>query len=108
MEDNFARLARRRSLKPDAQPAVRLVVLLVVAGRNCVREDEEVRPLAASCRQALDEEPIFVVQHQVQALATHISWGFPIDRVAEYHVVGANGLGDGHGCTASGTELARD
>src|SRR5271170_1344559 len=108
MEDDFARFTQGCGLKPDAQPAVRLVGPLVVTGRNRVCEDEEVRSVAASSRQTLDEKPIFVVQHQVQALARHISWGSPVDRIAEYHVVGGNGFSDRPGCAARVKELARN
>src|SRR5580704_7975733 len=48
MQDNFARLAHRYSLKPDSQPTVRLVGPLMVAGRDRVCEDEEVRSVAAN------------------------------------------------------------
>src|SRR5579863_2099611 len=108
MQHDLAGLAHGLGLKSNSQPAVGFVRALEVDGRHRVREDEESRLVAAARRKALEQEAVFVIQHQLQALVGHVPWRLPIDRIAEYHVVGRNRLRDGPRGAARMEELARD
>ena len=58
--------------------------------------------------EPLDQELVFVVQHQLQALARDVARRLAVDGVAEDHVVGGDRLGDGPRGPAGLEELARD
>jgi hypothetical protein len=94
VQDDVARLALRLGLEPDAHPAMGLVVGLEVEGGHRVGEHEERRVGAPGGGQALDEEPVLVVEHELQPLLGNIARRLAVDGVAEGHVVGRDRLGD--------------
>jgi hypothetical protein len=94
-------------LEAQPHPAVALVRAGVVLGRDRVGEDEEARLLAARGRQALEQQAVLVLQHREQPLARHVAAPLAVDRVAEGHVVGRDGLRDRAGGAADLQEPAR-
>ncbi len=56
--------------------------------------------------QALQQQAVFVIEHRLQALAADIAIGVAVNGVADDHVVGRNGFGDGAGRAADAEEPA--
>ena len=84
------------------------VFLARVAARgHCIGEHEEPRLLAALTVEALDEQPVLVFEHRLQAGSADVAIALPVDGVAEDHVVGRHGLGDGPGGPTDAEEPAR-
>ena len=79
VQEDVARLRVGLGLEPDAHPAVGLVVALEVLGRDRVGEDEEGGVLAAGGREALDQQLVFMVEHEPEAFAGHVPGGLAID-----------------------------
>ena len=97
----------RLGLKPDAEPAVPVLFARVAARGHRIGEDEEPRLLAALAVEPLDEQPVLVFEHRLQAGPADVAIAVPVDGVAEGHVVGRHGLGDGAGRASDAEEPAR-
>jgi hypothetical protein len=95
-------------LEADAHPAVGVVVALVTLGGDGVGEHEKGGAVAPLGGEAFAQELVFVVEHEREALARHVAGRLAVDGVAEGHVVGGDGLGDGAGGAARLEEHARD
>jgi hypothetical protein len=108
MEDDLARLGLRMILEADADPGVALAFAVVRSRRDRVGESEESRGSAAFGLQSVDEKPVFVVEHLLQALAGDIALGVAVNRVADAHVVGRHAFGHGAGSTTGLEEMADD
>ena len=57
--------------------------------------------------EALDQQTELVVEHRVEAVLADVAVARAVDGVAEGHVVGRHGLGDGAGGAADAEEPAR-
>src|SRR5207244_764562 len=88
-----ARFTARLSLKPYAEPAVRLIVLLETARRDGVGKNEEGAVGAKLLVEALDEQAVLVIEHRLQTFAADVPLRRPVDRVTEGHVVRRHRLG---------------
>ena len=79
---------------------MRFAALFKTARRNRVCKDEEgfLRPKVRV--EPFDEKIVFVVEHRLKTNTTDVAVRRSIDRVAECHVVGRHGLGNGAGCAA--------
>ena len=81
-------------LKPDAHPAVAVVLARVALGGDGVGEDEEARVLAALRREAFGHQTEFIVEHRLEPLAADVAARGAVDGVRDGHVVGRDALGD--------------
>jgi hypothetical protein len=86
---------------------MRFVRALEIAGGDGVGEHEKRGAFAPRRREAFLQQLVFVVEHQVQALAGNIARRLAVDRVAERHVVRRDRLRDGPGSPAGLEENAR-
>src|SRR5437588_6296269 len=100
MNDDLARLAAGLLLETDAEPAVRLVVLLETARRHRVGEHKKCAEAAELSIETLDEQFVFVIEHRLEASAAHVAIGRSVNGIAERHVVGGHGFRDRAGSAA--------
>src|SRR5436190_3823494 len=107
VDDNLARLRAWIGLKATAQPAVRFAALFKTARHNCVCKDEEGFLRPKFCIEPFDKKIVFVVEHCVETNTADITVRRSVDCVAECHVVGRHGLGDGTGSSADAEKPAR-
>ena len=108
MDGDLGRRSEGRRLKAHAEPAVTVFLAGEAARRNGVGEDKELRGRTALGIEPLDQEIEFVVEHFDQPLAAHVPLARAIDSVAEGHVVGGHGLGNGSSRPADTKQPARD
>ncbi len=94
VDNDLAVVVPRVGLKFYAHPAVALVGALIVAGRHRVGEGEESRAVAARRLQPFQVEAVLVIEHALQALARDVALAAAVNRVADGHVIGGDGLGD--------------
>src|SRR5579883_3487278 len=107
MNDDLAVFVPRMCLIFDTHPPVALVGALEIPGRYGIGEREECRCIAPRGPQALQVEPMLVVQHALKPLARDVALRAAINGVADRHVVGRNRLGNGPGRAAHFEEPAR-
>ena len=100
--------AARPRLKPNAHPAVALVVAAEAARRDRVGEREERRAVAALRAEPLEIEPLLVVEHRLEPLAADVALAGAVNRVADLHVVRRDALGDRAGGGAGVEKPAHD
>ncbi len=101
VDHDLAGRAVRVGLKTHAQPAVAFVGAFVVSRGDGVGEHKERRVVATLLPEALDEQRVFVVEHQAEPFARNIARRLAVDGVAKRHVVSGHGFGDGAGSAAS-------
>src|SRR5437588_2984719 len=100
MNDDLARLAAGLLLETDAEPAVRLVVLLETARRHRVGEHKKCAEAAELSIETLDEQFVFVIEHRLKTSAAHVAIGRSVNGIAERHVVSGHGFRDRAGSAA--------
>ncbi len=108
MRNDLRRILVRLGLKANAQPAMGVVLPRVTARHNGIGENEKLGRRAALRCQALHQQLVLVFQHRFQTLPADITIDVTINRVADRHVVGGDGLGDGARRAADAEEPARD
>jgi hypothetical protein len=108
VDDDVGGFAAGVVLEADAEPSVAFLAPLVALGGHGVGEDEEARGSAPFGGQALGQEAVFVLQHLLQPRPADIPVGRAVDGVADRHVVGRHGFGDGSGGSAHAEEPPRD
>ena len=94
VNDDLARFRASLRLKPNAEPAVRFVMLLETARRDRVGENEKRALVAHLLVQSLEQQTVFMIEHRLQTFAADVTTGRPINRVAERHVVGRHRFRD--------------
>ena len=95
VHDDLAGLVVRLGLELDAHPAVAFVATPEAARHHRVGEREEAAGVAALVAEPLDVELEFLVQHALQPPDGDVPVRLAVDGVADRHVVGRDGLGDG-------------
>ena len=85
--------AVRLGLKSDAEPALAVRLMGKTVRGHRVGKDEKGGFVAARFVQALQQQVKFVIEHRLQALAADVPVRWPVNRVADRHVVGGHGLG---------------
>jgi hypothetical protein len=108
MDDDLAVAIVGPRLEADPHPAVALVGPAVVARRHRVGEGKEGGGLAATHREAVQVQPVLVLQHRLEARPTDVALRLAVDGVAHRHVVGRHALGHGAGGAADAEEPAHD
>src|SRR5436309_8895922 len=97
----------RLGLKSHSEPAMRFIALFETARRNSVSEDKKCFLIAEFSVKALDEKIVFMVEHFLETNTTDVAIRSSMNCIAECHVVGRHGLGDGAGSAADAKESAR-
>ena len=108
VHDHVAGLGARVQLQADADPAVAFVLLLEAARGDGGGVGEEGGVLRPQVGQPCDHLGELLVQHLQQAGAADVAVDMAVDVVADRHVVGRHGLGDGAGGGADLEEAAGD
>ena len=82
---------------------MRFIALFKTARRDRIGENKKgfFRPKFSV--KPFDEKVVFVIQHFLETKATDVAVGRSINCIAECHVVGGHGLGDG-ACSAAHAE----
>jgi hypothetical protein len=81
-----------------------VVLPRITARHHRVGKNKKAGRRAAFLLQAFQQQRVLVVQHGFQPLAADIAIGMAVNGVADGHVVGRNGLGDGAGGAADAEE----
>ena len=100
VQNDLGRLGLGLVLKADAHPAVRLVVALVAPGLDRVGEAEKTGVASALRGESLDEQIELSAHHGLQPQLADVTLGFAVYDIADRHVIGRHGLGDGAGGAA--------
>ena len=87
VDNNLARVTTVLGLKANAEPAMRLAMLLKASGCYRVGKHEERTLMTELLVQPLDQQTVFTVEHCLQTLAADVTIGRAINRVAKCHVV---------------------
>ena len=95
VDDRLGRLGLGLVLEADADPAAAVVVVLEAASGHGVGEGEEGGGGAAARAECLHEQVELAREHGLEPLAADIALGGAVESVADAHVVGGDGLGDG-------------
>ena len=85
---------------------MRFVTLLETACGNCVSKNKECLLGAELFVKPLDQKIVLMVEHCLETHTTDVAVCRAINGIAERHVVGRHGLGDGAGCAAHAEESA--
>ena len=93
VDDQVGRFRLRLQLEAHAYPAVPRAVVPVAFHLHRIAEGEEAGVLAALGPQAVDELGEFVIQHAFQAFFRDVALDGAVQRVADGHVIGGDGLG---------------
>ncbi len=80
------------------------VVAAEAARGDGISESEERRRRAAAGDQALDVQPLLVLEHRLQPLTAYVAGAGSINGIRHFHVIGGNAFGDGAGGTAGAEE----
>ena len=91
---------RRVRLESDAHLTLGVIVSVVALGRHRVGKNEKQGAFARGSRETLQEQLIFVVEHEREAFARDIAGRLALNGVAKRHVVGGNCLCNRGGCAA--------
>jgi hypothetical protein len=102
MDQDLRRFAARLSLKTNAGPAV----TFLPPGRNRAGKNEEGGLVAPRRVEPLQQQVIFVIEHRLQPAAADVTIGWPVNGVADGHVIGGNGFGNGAGGAAGAKKPA--
>ena len=94
MERDLRWRVHRPVLELQTDPSMPLLVTGVAARGYGVGEREEGRPVASDAVEALHQQLVLVVQHRLQPLLADVPLRGPVDRVADLHVIGRDGLRD--------------
>ena len=86
--------------EPDMQPSVSVVLPRITPGHDRIGKHKEAGGGAALFLQTFLQQGVLVIQHCFQPLAADIPLGAAVNGVADDHVVGRNGFGDGAGGAA--------
>src|SRR5436189_6200420 len=86
---------------------MRFIALFETARRNSVSEDKKCFLVAEFSVKGLDEKIVFMLEHFLETNTTDVAIRSSINCIAECHVVGRHGLGDGAGSAADAKESAR-
>ena len=86
---------------------MRFTALFKTPRRNCVCKDEKGFLRPEFCIEPFDKKVVFVVEHCLETNTAHVAMGRSINRVAECHVIGRHGLGDGASGAADAKKSAR-
>ena len=94
VDDDFRGSGSGLHQAPHPKPAITGTSPRIAAGGNGVGKDEELGALSPLVSQALFDQPVLVIQHGYQPASTDVTIGGPVNRIAEGHVIGADGLGN--------------
>ena len=78
----------------------------ITARHHRVGKNEKPGRRPAFLRKPFQQQAVFVIEHRFQALAADVTLGVPVNGVADGHVVGGDGLGDGAGRAADAEKPA--
>ena len=95
-------------LKPESDPAVRIVRPGEVARGDGINEGEEARVRPAGIVQLREKVGPFLIEHCLQSLPGYVARPGAIEIVADFLVVGGNGFGDCGRGAANYEEPVRD
>src|SRR6266404_1178923 len=100
VDNNLAWFTAVLGLKANAEPAMRLAMLLKASCRYRVGKYEEGTLMTELLVQPLDQQTVFTVEHCLQTLAADVTIGRAINRVAKRHVVSRHRFRDCPRCAA--------
>lgn len=106
VQKDLVRRTAWAGLEANAHPAVGVVAAAVAFRLHGVGVGEEGAFVSDVVLEALFEEGVLVLEHFNDALDGYVASDFSVDGVAEGHVVGGHGLGDGSGGASSLEEVA--
>ena len=95
MDDDLRRFFAWLRLEFHAQPAVTVLLMRKTARGDRVGEHKKSALVAARLVEPLQEQIELVIEHGLEAFAADITVGRAVNRIADGHVVGGNGFGDG-------------
>src|SRR5947208_6875111 len=86
---------------------MRFIAVFETTSCNSVSEDQKCFLVAEFSVKALDEKIVFMDEHFLETNTTDVAIRSSINCIAECHVVGRHGLGDGAGSAADAKESTR-
>src|SRR5258706_6161412 len=103
VNEDFGGLGAGLGLETDAQPAA----AFFTTGRDGVGKDEKSSAAPPFFSQALEQKIVFVIEHGTQPAPADVTVRGTVNGIADCHIVGGNGFGDGPRRAAGAKEATR-